>query len=56
MGTPQENIHLARRWFDEVRSQRRTQTVHELQSPDSVVEGWDAWNVGGLMHQLGGTA
>jgi steroid delta-isomerase-like uncharacterized protein len=30
------NVALARRWFDEVWNQKRTQTVHELVRPDSV--------------------
>jgi steroid delta-isomerase-like uncharacterized protein len=30
------NIALARRWFDEVWNQRRTETIDELLAPDSV--------------------
>jgi predicted ester cyclase len=32
----QENVRLARRWFEEVWNQRRAETVHELLLPDSV--------------------
>lgn len=32
----QENVRLARRWFEEVWNQRRAQTAHELLLPDSV--------------------
>lgn len=31
-----DNTALARRWFEEVWNQRRTETVHELLRPDSV--------------------
>jgi len=36
VGTPQENVQVARRWFEEVWNQRRTETVHELLAADSV--------------------
>lgn len=32
------NANLARRWFDEVWNQKRTETVHELIGPDSVCD------------------
>ena len=40
----EDNTALARRWFEEVWNQRRTETVHELLRPDSVghLEGGDA--------------
>ena len=37
MPTPlEDNVALARRWFEEVWNQRRAATVHELLEPDSV--------------------
>ncbi len=36
MATDQANVALARRWFEEVWNQRRTETVHELVPPESV--------------------
>jgi steroid delta-isomerase-like uncharacterized protein len=35
----EENIQLMRRWFQEVWNEGRTETVHELLSPDSVARG-----------------
>jgi predicted ester cyclase len=32
----EDNTALARRWFEEIWNQRRTETVHELLRPDSV--------------------
>ena len=39
----ENNVALARRWFEEVWNQRRTEVVHELLLPDSVghLEGGD---------------
>ncbi len=34
--TPEDNVALARRWFEEVWNQRRAATVHELVRPDSI--------------------
>jgi steroid delta-isomerase-like uncharacterized protein len=34
-----ENIELMRRWFQEVWNEGKTQTVHELLSPDAVARG-----------------
>lgn len=35
----EENIQLMRRWFQEVWNEGRTETIHELLSPDSVARG-----------------
>jgi steroid delta-isomerase-like uncharacterized protein len=34
--SPQANVQVAKRWFEEVWNQRRTETVYELSQPDSV--------------------
>jgi predicted ester cyclase len=34
-----QNVALTRRWFEEVWSRKRTQTIHELLSPDCVTRG-----------------
>ena len=35
----EENVAATRRWFEEVWNQRRVQTIHELVSPDCVIQG-----------------
>jgi steroid delta-isomerase-like uncharacterized protein len=34
--TPQQNIQLARRWFEEIWDQRRFETIYELSLPESI--------------------
>jgi steroid delta-isomerase-like uncharacterized protein len=44
------NVGLARRWFEEVWNQRRTETIDELLTPESVghMEGGDAHGIDGF--------
>ena len=37
--SPEENIQLVKRWFQEVWNEGRMETVHELLSPNAVVRG-----------------
>jgi predicted ester cyclase len=37
--TPDQNMAVIRRWFEEVWNQKRPSTVHELLSPDCITHG-----------------
>lgn len=37
--TPEQNVAMARRWFEEVWNQKRTATIFELLSPDCITHG-----------------
>jgi steroid delta-isomerase-like uncharacterized protein len=45
--TTAENISLARRWYREVWSEGRNETIHELLAPDAVLIGTDRVEIRG---------
>ena len=38
----EENVEIMRRWFQEVWNQGRTETIHELFSPEGVAHGQES--------------
>ena len=43
---------IGRRWFEEVWSQRRDGTTCLIVHGDKIVEGWDTWNLEGMLSKL----